>query len=233
VKFFACTLILCTLLFLAACGGDQTETPGAPETPLAPTSPAPVIPTTPAGWAPYSRSTYQIALPDSWEQVKLEEQDLKSAIATAQENNPPLAEQLRALLESGQYKAFTFYAVEKQSTPILRNVSITRVSLQGTNDLQAYMKAYVDALPNVIRSAQVIEMQAPLRVNNMNAASIVYDVSLVDNAGTLSTLRGVQFLYRLDSGDAYLVTVTGDAKDAEKFMPLAREIAASFVGMTP
>jgi hypothetical protein len=165
--------------------------------------------------------------------VKLGEDDLKSAISTAQANNPPRAEQLRTLLESGQYKSLAFYAVEQAATPAVRNVSITRLSLAGTNDLQAYMKSYAEALPNVIRGAQVQEVQAPLRVNNMNAASIVYDVSLVDSAGTLTTLRGVQFLYLLDAGDAYLVTITGDAKDAVKFMPLARQIATSFVGLTP
>lgn len=223
-------LILGALLLLAACGGSDVETPAATQTPLPPPI---VIPTTPPGWSPYSRATFQLALPDSWEQVRLSEPELKTAITAAQENNPPLAEQLRALLESGQYKTLTFYAVENQSAPILRNVSITRVSLEGTNDLQAYVKSYASALPDVIRGAQVLEVQAPLRVNNINAASIVYDVSLVDNTGTLATVRGVQFLYRLDSGDAYLVTVTGDARDANKFMPLARQIATSFVGTTP
>lgn len=233
VRLFVCLLLCGTLLLLVDCGGDSNETPLASETTLAPT-PAPlVIPTTPPGWTPYSRSTYQLALPDSWVQVKLDEQALKSAISAAQASNPPLAEQLRTLQESGQYKAFIFYAVENASAPPLRNVAITRLSLSGTNDLQAYMKSYAETLPGVIRGAQVIEVQAPLRVNNMNAASIIYDVSLVDNAGTLTTLRGVQFLYLLDSGDAYLVTVTGDARDADKFTPLARQIATSFVGITP
>lgn len=230
MKLLGSAVILGALLWLAACGGSGSETPAVTNTPPAPPV---VIPTAPPGWSPYSRSTFQIALPESWEQVKLGEQELRTAIAGAQENNPPLAEQLRALLESGQYKAFSFYAIDKQSTPILRNVSITRVSLEGTNDLQAYVRSYAGALPDVIRGARVVEVQAPLRVNNLDAASIVYDVSLVDNAGTLATLRGVQFLYRLDSGDAYLVTVTGDANDADKFMPLARQIATSFVGTTP
>ena len=235
VKKFLRVVVLCGMLFVAACGGEsQTATPNAtPAATRTPTRRPVVIPTTPAGWTPYSRATYQIALPDAWQEIKLSEAELKSAISSAQENNPPLAEQLRALLEAGQYKAFVFYAVDKTNSANLQNVSIARTSLEGTNDLATYTKAYADALPNVVRGANVVQVQAPLLVNGMQAASIVYDISLIDNAGKLITLRGVQFLYLLESGDAYLVTVTGNAAEREKFMSQARDIATSFVGVTP
>ncbi len=235
LKRFFRVVVLFGMLVVAACGGEsQTATPNATPAPtVAPTRRPVVIPTTPAGWTPYSRATYQIALPDAWQEIKLSEAELKSAISSAQENNPPLAEQLRALLESGQYKAFVFYAVDKTNSASLQNVSIARTSLESTHDLVTYVKAYADALPKAVRGAKVVQVQAPLSVNGMQAASIVYDISLIDNTGNLLTLRGVQFLYLLESGDAYLVTVTGDTAGGEKFMSRARDIATSFVGVTP
>ncbi len=229
-------LVVCALIFLAACGGNETAVPNPSSSTIPVTTPTRqnlIVPTPPPGWALYSRSTFQIALPDSWQEVKLQEADLKNAIAAAQNSNPPLADQLRTLLESGQYKSFVFYATEKASEPIVQNVSVARLTLVATNDIQTFAKAYADALPNVVRGAQVVEVQAPLQVNGIHAASIVYNVSLVDNSGNLTTLRGVQYLYLLDSGDAYVVTVTGNSADSPKLMPLAREIATSFVGVTP
>lgn len=218
---------------VACSAGLPTQVPNTiSETPGAPTPSPIIIPTPPQGWTPYSRSTYQIALPDSWQEIKLSDAQLKGAIATAQENNPPLAEQLRALLESGQYKSFVFYAVEKNSA-VPRNVSIARVALAGTNDLQAYAKTYAEQLPNVVRGAKVIEVQAPIQVNGMRAAEVTYDISLMDETSNLMTLRGVQYLYVLETGDAYLVTVTGGGDDPEKFTALARAIATSFVAVTP
>lgn len=228
-------LALAGLFFLNACGDAQTVTPEATLTAetAAPTRAVIALPTPAPGWSVVRRARFQISLPDTWQPFQLQENDLKKAIAAAQNSNPPLAEQLRAMLESGQYKSFLLYATDQASAPVVRNVSVTPVSPGKMNDLQAFAKAYADALPNVIRGAKVGEIQAPLKINGMNAAGFVYDVSLVDNAGKLTTLRGVQYLYVPDSGDAFMITVTGDAADAEKFMPLARQIAASFVAVTP
>lgn len=234
---FAFALIACgALTCLNACGEPQTTMPANTPTlnaTAAPTRRVMTIPTAAPGWSMYSRSTYQIALPDSWQEVKLQENELKNAIASAQESNPPFAEQLRTLLESGQYKGFIFYATEKNRAAVARNVSIARSTLAGSQDLQTFAKTYADALPNLVRGAKVKEAQAPLKINGINAAAFVYDVPLVDDAGNLTMLRGVQYLYVLEGGDAYLVTVTGDAADAENFMPLARQIATSFVGFMP
>lgn len=228
-------ILLCSVLIgLTACGSSpETTTPAPPAQTVAPTRRPVIIPTIPSGWTPYSRSNFQIALPDSWQEVKLGEADLKAAITAAQENNPPLVDALSTLLSSGQYKTFTFYAIDKNNATSLENVSIARVALDGSQDFAAFAKAYADALPNVVRGANVIQAQPPTKINGMNAATIVYDVSLVDQSGNLATLRGVQYLYLLDSGDAYLVTVTGDGNNASKFMPLAQQIGMSFVAVTP
>jgi hypothetical protein len=234
VKTLTGAWLTAALFALASCGGESVATP--PPLPVETSSPTRrpvIIPTTPAGWTPYSRSAFQIALPDAWREVKLGTAELEAAISQAQENNPPLAEQLRALLESGQYRAFVFYAVDSRNGDGVRNVSVSRVELEGTNDLTVYARAYADAFPNVIRGAAVKELQAPLRINGIDAAALVYDVSLVEPGGALATLRGVQYLYLLESGDAYLVTVTGSAEDAEALTRLAREIGTSFVAVTP
>lgn len=228
------TVAFLILIALTACGGEtETPTPTLPVATTAPTRRPVIVPTPPPGWTPYSRSTYQIALPNTWQEVKLSADELKNAITAAQENNPPLAEQLRALLESGQYDSFLFYGAEKNSASVAQNVSITHVALEGTNDLATFTNSYAQALPNVVRGARVLEVRSPLRVNGIDAAALVYDVPLVDGAGTLTTLRGVQFLFLLESGDAYLVTVTGDRSNADAFMPLAQQIATSFVAVTP
>lgn len=222
------------IVTLSACGGESENTaPTLPAATVAPTRRPVIVPTPPPGWTPYSRSAFQIALPNTWQEVKLSGAELKNAITAAQENNPPLAEQLRALLESGQYDAFLFYGADKNGASVAQNVSVTHVALEGTNDLSAFAESYAKTLPNVMRGAQVLEVQSPLRINGIDAAAIVYNVPLVDGEGALLTLRGVQFLFLLDSGDAYLVTITGDGSDADAFMPLAQQIATSFVAVTP
>ncbi len=214
-------------VFLSACGEAETPAPLPTETP-APTRAALVLPTAAPGWKIGKRADVQIALPDTWQEIKLDANALQAAIVAAQDRNPPLAEQLRALLESGQTQALIFYAADTTPALVARNVAISRVNMPPNQDLKTFAKTYADALPNIVRGAQVREVQAPLKINGMNAAAIVYDVSLVDRAEKLTTLRGVQYLYVLDSGAAYMVTVTGDAADAEKFTPLARQLATSF-----
>ncbi len=227
-KFAVGLLGLIAITFLVACGGAETATPTVAVSTLAPTRRPLIVPTTPPGWTPYSRSSYQIALPDSWQEIKLSEADIKKAISDTQANNPPLADQLRILLESGQYKAFNLYAVGNDAAG-WENVAVARVALEGTNDLQAFAKAYADALPDTVRGAKVVQVESQLTVNGMRAAAFVYDISIVDASETLTTLRGVQYLYVLDSGDSYMVTLTGKTNDANKFTTLARQIATSFV----
>lgn len=229
---FAALLLILLGLSVACGGGAETPLPPTLAVDAAPTRRPVIVPTTPAGWTPYSRSTFQIALPDTWQEIKLTDADLQSAMQAAQESNPQLADQLGALRSSGQFKALTFYGIDQNNATSLRNVSIARVALEGTNDLETFANAYAKALPNVIRGSKLVEMRTPARINGINAAMIVYDVSLVDSSGDLATLRGVQYLYMLDSGDTYLVTVTGAANDADAFMKLAQQIGTSFVGVS-
>lgn len=219
------------VIFAACTGGTQTPAPNSPTFTAQPpaTIPALTVPTPPPGWSVYNRSSFAIALPNSWQEVELDENNLKSAITSAQGSNPPLADQLNLLLQSGQYKSLSFYATEKNQANIVSNVSVSQLTLTGTNDLRTFAKSYAAALPDAIRGAKLIDTQVPLKINGLNAASFAYDISIVDNTKTLTTLRGLQFLYLMDSGNAYLLTLTGDAADGDKFTALARNISATFV----
>jgi hypothetical protein len=233
-KLFAIPILFFITVLLTACGGDQaTQTPSIPLETAAPTRRPLIVPTTPAGWKAYSRSSFQIALPNSWQEIKLGESELRGSITAAQESNPPLAEQLRGLLESGQYQELLFYATETAGAPLPPNVSVAHIALDADDSLESIARSYASALPNIVRGSKIVEVQSSLQINGIRAASFVYDVSLVDSPGALQTLRGVQFLFLLDTGDAYLVTITASGSDADTFMPLAREIATSFVAVTP
>lgn len=222
--------ILILLVLASACSETPTPTPLTVAT-VTPTR-VNLIPTAAPGWSIYKRSTYQIALPDAWQEIKLQDTDLRNSITAAQDSNPPLADVLRTLLESGQYKGFIFYAAEKAAAPRTRTVSIARSALPPSGDISSVAQAYAKVLPSLVRGAQVTGVQAPLNINGLDAAAFGYTISLVDNQAKLVTLRGAQYLYALSSGDAYLVTITGDASDAG-FEATARDIAESFAANNP
>lgn len=225
-KLILCLSLLVSVIGLSACSDSQTATI-VPVATASPTHQLVTFPTPASGWKRFERSTYQIALPESWQEIRLQEDEIKNAINAAQENNPPLADLMRTLLESGQYKGFIFYAADKNAAPIARTVSIARSPLPPNQDVQSTAQAYAQMLPNLVRGSQVTNVQAPLKINGMDAAAFGYTVSLVDQGAKLATLRGAQFLYVLDSGDAYLVTLTGDASDTA-FETTARSIAETF-----
>jgi hypothetical protein len=221
---------IAVLVLTAACAPiDLLSTPTPARTPTA----AIVFPSPRPGWTVYSRSTYQLALPAAWRPIELDEAELRATIQAAQEANAPLAESLRALLESGRYRAFVFYAAATQPAAVIQNVSVVRIAGAGTNDIQSFARATADALPGAARGARVEAVRAPLTVNGLDAAEIVYTLPVISGDGDLVNVRGVQYLYLLDSGDAYVMTVAGDATDGDAFTGLAREIALSFAAVPP
>lgn len=220
--------LITLVVFTSACGDTPTPTP--PPVATATTPRVNIFPTAAPGWSIYKRSTYQIALPDTWQQVNLQDKELRNSITAAQDSNPPLAEVLRTLLESGQYKGFIFYATDKIAASPARTVSIARSTLPPDRDIQSIAQAYAQGLPDLVRGAQLTTVQAPLKINGLDAAAFEYTISLVDENAKLVTLRGMQYLYVLRSGDAYLVTITGDASDG-KFESFARGIGEAFAAM--
>jgi hypothetical protein len=229
-KFFGLMLFL-LVLSLGACADPQTATP-LPDATATPTRQLVTPPTPAPGWKLVKRSTYQIALPDTWQEIKLQEDEIKNAVTAAQDNNPPLADILRTLLESRQYKGFIFYAADKNAAPPARTVAIARAALPPNQDLQSTAQTYAQLLPTLVRGAQVTNIQAPLKINGIDAAAFDYTISLVNQNAKLATVRGVQYLYVLDSGDAYLVTLSGDASDPA-FESVARDIAETFAAYHP
>ncbi len=212
---------------LTACGGPN------PILPLStPTRPPIVFPTPPPGWTVHAKSSFQLALPESWREFPLEETALRDALDRASVNNPHLSDTLRALLESGQHKSLTFYAADTASAGVVGNVAVTRATLASGTAIEQTANDYANALPQLIKGAKVIAARVPLDINGLSAAEIEYDIPLVNAGGEVVTLRGVQFIFLLDSGGLYLVTVTGDAA-VPSFNVLAQQIGRSFVGVQP
>ena len=140
-KFFAWLIGL--VMVLSACGETNplTQTAIATHT-TTPTRPAMVLPTAAPGWKIFKRSTYQIALPETWQEVKLQADEIKSAILAAQDRNPPLADVLRTLLESGQYQGFIFYATDENTAPRAHTVSIARAGLPPNQNLHRHSQLF-------------------------------------------------------------------------------------------
>ncbi|OQY82044.1 MAG: hypothetical protein B6D41_18760 [Chloroflexi bacterium UTCFX4] len=222
-------ILVLPLIILGACDSAPVAptAPPPPTTLAAPTRQVVRWPTAASGWNQFTRSTYQIALPASWQEIKLQPDALRDALARAQENNPPLADALETLLASGQYQGFIFYAADDNAAPLATTLALARAPLPPNQTIETLAQTYSEALPNLIRGAQVTRAPSTLKINNMDVAAFEYTLALVDTRGKLVTLRGQQYLYILDSGDAYLVTITGDAADTA--LPAqARAIAETF-----
>src|SRR5437867_3968253 len=137
-------------ILLIGCGTNQV-TPTLTLPPTTPTHIALPSPTSPEGWSIHHKSNIQVALPTSLHEIELDESALKSAIEAAQSNNPPLAETLRGILESGQYKSLLFYAVDTAATIIGTNVTVVQTTIPNGTRPQDAEQHYVDALPELIK----------------------------------------------------------------------------------
>lgn len=219
------------LVLLGACSVISTPTPTVPLPTATPTRIP--LPTAPAGWSIHKNASIQISLPDTWQEIPLDEAGLKGEIDAATADNPYLATMLRSILESGQFKSFLFYAADKASTNVINNVSIARTTVPNATSVDRAARDYADALPQVLKGAKLVAIDTPLVINGQNAAEVDYDLPLVNAAGQVVTLRGVQYLVLPNSGNAYVVTATGDAANEEKFVPLARQIGRSFAVVAP
>ncbi len=222
-------LILAAFFLLSGC--EAVFGPPAP-TPVPPTvTPTPTLPppTSAAGWSSHQKDAFQITLPSSWQEIQMGDAALKQAIDAASSDNPHLADTLRGILTSGQNKNFEFYAVDSKSPGVIvTNVSVARTTVPpGTTAAQAAQQ-FADSLPQLLKGAKLVEVRGPLEINGVHAGEVDYDLPLVNPAGQVVTVRGVQTLFVPTSGNGYVVTVTGDASQANQFVPLAREIAQSF-----
>ncbi len=231
VKYVPLTLIAILLCsFLGACSFIATPTPTIPP-PTATLTPV-ITPTPPAGWTIHTKPGLQIALPNSWQEFPLDDATLKSAIDAASTNNPHLANTLNGILTTGQNKNFVFYAADQATAAngnIIDNLSVSRTTVPAGTSVDQAVRQYAEALPQILKGAKVIAFDAPMQINGQMAGEVDYDLPLVNGTGQVVNARGVQFLFVPTSGDAYVVTVTGDATNADKFMPLARQIGKSFL----
>lgn len=228
------TIVLIGLAFallLGACNVLSSPTASAP-TPTSTLVHAPA-PSPPAGWSAHDGPSFKISLPDSWAPISLDEPTLKKEIDAASSDNPHLAVTLKAILDSGQFKSFVYYAVDKTATNIVSNVSVVRTPSPAGSSVEQIERDYAQSLPQVLKGAKLVAMESALEINGLKTGEIDYDLPLVNSAGQVVTLRGVQFILFPDSGDAYVVTVTGDAAAQDTLVPLARQIGHSFFLTTP
>lgn len=223
LAYALCLLTACNSTDVAPLPGEVTRA-----VPLATITPFPT-PTPPAGWRIYSKQGFQIALPTGWQEIALDEAGLRTALQAAQNNNPPLAESLGTLLQTGQYKTLVLYAARASSAPIFENVSVARVSVASETRIETIAQAYAGALPDAVRGSKLIQLVQSSPINGMDAAEIVYEVSLINGEGQLVTLRGVQYLFLPGSGELYVVTISGDNANGSALMAVARDMARSFV----
>ncbi len=227
-------LFVAAFFLLSGCEalfGPPTPTPVPPTVTPTPTLPPP---TAPAGWTGHQKDSFQITLPASWQEIQMGDAALKQAIDAASTDNPHLADTLRGILTSGQNKNFEFYAVDSKSPGVIvTNVSVARTTVPpGTTAAQAAQQ-FASSLPQLLKGAKLVEVRGPLEINGLHAGEVDYDLPLVNPAGQVVTVRGVQTLFVPNSGNGYVVTVTGDASQANQFVPVAREIAQSFWLATP
>ena len=150
ILFFALVL----LISLGACSVSTTPTPTVPAPTLTP-SPI-VLPTAPAGWSVRQGPSFQISLPVSWDQIPLDEATLKAQVDAASTDNPHLADTLRAILDSGEFKSFLFYAAENTNASIINNVSIARAPTPNGTSAEQAEKDYAQALPQVLKGAKLV-----------------------------------------------------------------------------
>ncbi len=225
VALLSFSLMLVALL--AACGTSQTPTLAVPVATAMPA--AAFTPTPPEGWTIHSQPDFQVALPASWQELPLDEAALQSLTDQASNDNPHMADLLRDLIASGQAKDLQFFAVDKTSSTVISNISVTRASLPAGTTMDQAIRDYAETLPQLLKGARLVSFDVAVEINGQQAGEIVYDLPLVNPAGQVATVRGMQYLIAAKSGQPYVVTVSGDATDADRFMPLAREIGRTFL----
>jgi hypothetical protein len=221
------------VLLLEAC--SVFPTPGPTEPPPTSTAiPATPTPTPPAGFTIRQAQGFRIDLPDAWKAVTLDDATLKQEIDTASTDNPHLADALRGILSSGQNKSMLFYAANPSSTgEIVDSVTVVRTTLAAGTTAEQATGDFANNLPNVMKGAKLVMYEPRMQINGLDSGEVDYDMPLVNSAGRVVKVRGVQFVIGTGAGEAYIITLVGDAAHEGEFVPLARTIGRSFLVAGP
>ncbi len=229
------TLAILDLVFFWSKSPQAATPTRTPEVALATLTPSSAPPTTSAptvetGWTIHKKDTFQLALPSSWQELSLDDTTLKQEIDAVSQDNPHLADQLRGILSSGQNKNFVFYAADTSNQGnVVSNVSVARTSVPAGMSVTQVAQEFANALPQMLKGAKVVSTNAPLTINGQQAAEVDYDLPLVNSAGQVVTVRGIQYIFVPKTGDAYVLTISGDASQADQWTPVAHKIGESFV----
>ena len=207
---------------------------GVSATPVRPTvTPPPVLvsfPTPPTGWKIFTTTTFQLALPDGWQEFKLNEDSLKSTVKQNQATNPDLSRLLQQVLDAGEFKTLLFYAADTKATGIVGNVSIGHTTPGGATRSEDVAKQAADALAKNLTQAKNVTTTALVSVNWIDAAQVKYELPYKNAQGASVTLRGSQFVFLVSPQDLYVLTVSGDAA-SDSFTTVMDQIGKSFVAV--
>ncbi len=232
MALFAALVLIDAAMFLFKNNPSATPPVAVGPTATALTTTAEAVipsPTAKSGWTVYNETGFQISLPETWQKVQLDDATLTQEIDDASKNNPHLADQLRGILSSGQNKKFLFYGVDTATKSlVVNNVSVARTTVPSGITAGQAAQQFSDALPQLLKGAKVVATNPPTQINGVQAAEVDYDLPLVNAGGQLVTVRGIQYIIVPSTGDAFVITVSGDASEADQWTPQARQISQSF-----
>jgi hypothetical protein len=189
-----------------------------------------IFPTPPKDWKVYATPTFQLSLPEGWQEIILAEAALTAIIRQNQSTSPELSRSLQGLLDSGQYKDLLFYATDTKAAGIISNVIVAHAKPGGEARSEDIAKKAAESLAKDLPSAKNVMSTALVSINGIDASQVKYDLPIKDSGGNSVLLRGIQFYFLVSPQDVYALTISGDAA-SDTFPAKADQIGRSFVAV--
>ena len=173
---------------------------------------------------------FAIGLPPTWAPFDVSAEAIEAAITFVKKNNPDISDLLTSQLKSLIAAGVKFFAIDfgpgSAGDGIVTNLSILYQPLPITVSLDAYIQiniAQLEALPNVV---------APVKHNTVmlkagEGEELQYQLTVNLPGGKTTTAAITQYVF-IEGKDAYVITLTTRASQAEKYAPIFAEIGKSF-----
>ncbi|MGQ9627465.1 MAG: NBR1-Ig-like domain-containing protein [Anaerolineae bacterium] len=98
--------------------------------PTPPPGETPAEPTT--GWVKHQAEGFELSLPETWEVIPLEKEQLELMVKIMKETEPQLAGQIETLLSTGLYEQFRLFAMDTESVESITNLNVIYVPMHVT-----------------------------------------------------------------------------------------------------
>ncbi len=207
----------------AACGGAATPVPASPT--AAPT------PTLDPAWTLHESEAdgFAIALPTEWRPIELDAKTLDASLEAAVGQSPELKfmleGQARNLIASG-VKFFAFdLGAESIESGMTTNVNIIKIPLGAEVALDFYVDLNLGQLEG-LSSVEKPVLHKRVKVMAGDAEQLRYGMTVNTPNGNL-TLALTQYLVIVGE-DAYVITLTTSADQAEGYSAVFEQIGQSF-----